>query len=140
MRRQNTSVLQVEGSRIQRSTVEDQKSGISSFFIFNLINFEFVGFQGRWIMTLQSMYNNATIIFFVSFTSLVESPSACCDELVVLTNCSTQWFQYNVLLKSFELQYLVVLVNSLKKWTKILQYLMVSTFCMTKWFHLFCIT
>ena len=78
MRRQNTSVLQVEGSRIQRSTVEDQKSGISSFFIFNLINFEFVGFQGRWIMTLQSMYNNATIIFFMSFTSLVESPSTCC--------------------------------------------------------------
>ena len=81
MRRQNTSVLQVEGSRIQRSTVEDQKSGISSFFIFNLINFEFVGFQGRWIMTLQSMYNNATIIFFMSFTSLVESPSTCCDCL-----------------------------------------------------------
>ena len=78
MRRQNTSVLQVEGSRIQRSTVEDQKSGISSFFIFNLINFEFVGFQGRWIMTLQSMYNNAIIIFFMSFASLIESPSTCC--------------------------------------------------------------
>ena len=83
MRCQNTSVLQVEGSRIQRSTVEDQKSGISSFFIFNLINFEFVGFQGRWIMTLQSMYNNATIIFFMSFTSLVESPSTCCGVSTV---------------------------------------------------------
>ena len=56
------------------------------FEIFNLVNFEFVGFGTKWFLTHWVLNNHALTVVFFSETILLDSPSAHCasDKMICL--------------------------------------------------------